>query len=175
MPCGSLVSCIEHAPEGLDSVVAAFGRVLVGKHSAVIRDGPEVLRRRFANDAATEGYRKDGPVSVAKFEHGEGLDVELREVRVLRQRRASDLIDRLLAGIGYPAMSSDCPSMRQAPTAALSELLASPPGMACGTSTITRRWATAGSLGELAGCQHSMVTGPWCARSFTMNATREGR
>ena len=132
MPCGSLVYCIEHAPEGLDSVVAAFGRVLVGKHSAVIRDGPEVLRWRFANDAATEGYRKDGPVSVAKFEH-------------------------------------------DAPTAALSELLASPPGMACGTSTITRRWATAGSPAELAGCQHSMVIGPWCARSFTMNVTREGR
>ena len=100
MPCGSLVYCIEHAPEGLDSVVAAFGWVLVGKHSAVIRDGPEVLRRRFANDAATEGYRKDGPVSVAKFELGEGPDAELREARVLRQRQASDLIDRLLAGIG---------------------------------------------------------------------------
>ena len=100
MPCGSLVYCIEHAPEGLDSVVAAFGWVLVGKHSAVIRDGPEVLRWRFANDAATEGYRKDGPVSVAKFELGEGPEPELREARVLRQRQASDLIDRLLAGIG---------------------------------------------------------------------------
>ena len=74
--------------------------MLVGKHSAVIRDGPEVLRRRFANDAATEGYRKDGPVSVAKFELGEGPEPELREARMLRQRQASDLIDRLLAGIG---------------------------------------------------------------------------
>lgn len=95
-----IIYCIEHAPEGLDSVVAAFGQALVGKHSAVIRDGLEVLRRRFANDAATEGFRKDGPVSVAKFEHGEGLEVELRELRVLRQRQASDLIDRLLVGIG---------------------------------------------------------------------------
>ena len=112
---------------------------------------------------------------MVKFELGEGPEPELREARVLRQRQASDLIDRLLAGIGYPAMSSECPSMRQAPTAALSELLATPPGMACGTSTITRRWATAGSPGELAGCQHSMVIGPWCARSFTMNVTREGR
>jgi hypothetical protein len=74
---------------------------MAGSHSAVIREGLDVLlRRRFANDEATEGYRKDGPVSVAKFELGEGPDAELREARVLRQRQASDLIDRLLAGIG---------------------------------------------------------------------------
>ncbi|MGB5103337.1 MAG: antitoxin [Steroidobacteraceae bacterium] len=95
-----LVYCIEHAPEGLDSVVAAFDRALAGKHAAVVREALDVLRRRFADDDATEGYRKDGPVSVAKFELGEGQDPELREARVLRQRQASDLIDRLLAGIG---------------------------------------------------------------------------
>jgi hypothetical protein len=37
---------------------------------------------------------------VAKFELGEGPAAELREARVLRQRQASDLLDRLLAGIG---------------------------------------------------------------------------
>jgi hypothetical protein len=95
-----LVYCIEHAPDGLGVVVAAFGHAMAGKHSPVIRDGLDVLRRRFANDHATEGYRKDGPVSVAKFELGEGPDAELREARVLRQRQTSDLIDRLLAGIG---------------------------------------------------------------------------
>jgi hypothetical protein len=92
-----LIYCIEHAP---DAVVAAFGRALAGKHAAVIREALDVVRRRFADDEATEGYRKDGPVSVAKFELGEGQDPELREARVLRQRQASDLIDRLLAGIG---------------------------------------------------------------------------
>ena len=100
MPCGSLVYCIEHAPDGLGAVVAAFGHAIAGAHSAVIREGLDVLRRRFASDQATEGYRKDGPVSVAKFELGEGPEPELREARVLRQRQASDLIDRLLAGIG---------------------------------------------------------------------------
>ena len=95
-----LVYCIEHAPDGLGAVVAAFRHALAGTHSAVIRDALHVLKRRFANDEATEGYRKDGPVSVAKFELGEGAEPELREVRVLRQRQASDLIDRLLAGIG---------------------------------------------------------------------------
>lgn len=95
-----LIYCIEHTPQGLDAVVAAFGRALAGKHAAVVRDALDVLRRRFANDEATEGYRKDGPVSVAKFELGEGQDPEPREARVLRQRQASDLIDRLLGGIG---------------------------------------------------------------------------
>jgi hypothetical protein len=94
-----LVYCIEHAPDGLGAVVAAFGHALAGKHSAVIREGLDVLRRRFANDEASEGYRKDGPVSVAKFEIGEGPEPELREARALRQRQASAQIDRLLAGI----------------------------------------------------------------------------
>ena len=88
------------APDGPDAVVAAFGRALAGKHAAVVREALDILRRRFADEEATEGYRKDGPVSVAKFELGEGPDAELREARVLRQRQASDLIDRLLAGIG---------------------------------------------------------------------------
>ena len=73
---------------------------LPGAHSAIIREGLDVVRRRFASDQATAGDRKDEPVSVAKFERGEGPAPELREARVLRQRQASDLIDRLLAGIG---------------------------------------------------------------------------
>jgi hypothetical protein len=43
-----LVYCIEHAPDGLGAVVAAFGHALAGAHSAVIREGLDVLRRRFA-------------------------------------------------------------------------------------------------------------------------------
>ncbi|HOW48564.1 MAG TPA: hypothetical protein PLB26_13030, partial [Rubrivivax sp.] len=95
-----LVYCIEHAPEGLDTVVAAFARALAGKHAAVVREALDILRRRFADEEATEAYRKDGPVAVAKFELGEGDDAGQREARVLRQRQASDLIDRLLSGIG---------------------------------------------------------------------------
>jgi hypothetical protein len=95
-----LIYCIEHAPDGLDAVVAAFGRALAGKHTAVVRDALEILRRRFTDDPATEGYRKDGPVAVARFELGEGDESDQREARLLRQRQASDVIDRLLAGIG---------------------------------------------------------------------------
>jgi hypothetical protein len=95
-----LVYCIEHAPGGLGAVFAAFRLALTGPHSAVIRAALDVLRRRFVTDEVTDGYRKDGPVSVAKFELGDRLEPELQEARVLRQREASDLIDRLLAGIG---------------------------------------------------------------------------
>jgi len=95
-----LIYCIEYAPEGLDAVVAPFGRALSGKHAAVTRGALNVIRRRFAGDEPTDGYRKDGPNSVGKFELDKGQDPKQREARVLRQRLASDLADRLLAGIG---------------------------------------------------------------------------
>ena len=95
-----LIYCIEHAAEGIDAVAEAFRRELHGKHGAVLREALEILRRRFAQDERIEGYRKDGPVSVAKFKLGESDDPEQREARALRQRQASDVIDRLLARIG---------------------------------------------------------------------------
>src|SRR5208282_1215769 len=58
-----LIYCIEHAPEGPDAVSEAFRRERDGKHGAVIRASLEILRKRFAQDKTTEGYRKDGPVS----------------------------------------------------------------------------------------------------------------
>ncbi len=95
-----LIYCIEHAPEGLDAVAEAFRKEYDGKHGCVIQAALEILRKRFAQDHKTEGYRKDGPVSVAKFELGEGNEPEQRELRVLRQRQASDLIDQLLRRVG---------------------------------------------------------------------------
>ena len=101
-----LIYCIEHAPEGMDAVAEHFRKERAGKHGAVIEASLAILRSRFTNDEKTEGYRKDGPVSVAKFELGEGDDPEQREVRALRQRQASDVIEQLLgercllAGIG---------------------------------------------------------------------------
>lgn len=95
-----LIYCIEHAPDGLDAVVEAFRKERSDKHGAVVEASLTILRGRFADDEKTEGYRKDGPVSVAKFELGEGDEPELREARALRQREASDVIARLLAHIG---------------------------------------------------------------------------
>ena len=95
-----LIYCIEHAPEGLDVVSETFRRARDRRHSAVIQKTLAILRKRFARDDKTEGYRKDGPVSVARFELGEGEDPELREARLLRQRQASDVVEQLLAKIG---------------------------------------------------------------------------
>jgi hypothetical protein len=95
-----LVYCIEHAPEGLDAAAASFRRESGGKHGAVIEETLAILRKRFASDDNTEGYRKDGPVAVARFEQGEGDEADQREARLLRQRQASDVIEQLLARIG---------------------------------------------------------------------------
>lgn len=93
-----LIYCLEHAHENLDTVVQAFQKEQNGKHGQVIQAALEILQNRFSDDCNTEGYLKDGPVSVAKFEFGD--DLEQREARVLRQREASNMIDQLLKRIG---------------------------------------------------------------------------
>ncbi len=95
-----LVYCIEHAPEGIDNVAEMFRNTLEGSHGAVIRDSLAILRNRFAQDDEVEGYRKDGPVEVARFELGEGDEADLREARMLRQREVSNVIEQLLERIG---------------------------------------------------------------------------
>ena len=95
-----LIYCIEYAPDGIDAVAEAFRKERDGKHGAVIQEALAILRTRFAQDENTEGFRKDGPVSVAKFELGESDEVDQREARALRQRDASDVIERLLRKIG---------------------------------------------------------------------------
>jgi len=70
-----------------------------GKHAEVVDEAIGILRKRFAEDGITEGYRKDGPVAVARFAI-DGDGEEMREVRLLRQRVVSDLIMRLLKAIG---------------------------------------------------------------------------
>lgn len=97
-----LVYCIEHAPGGPDTAAESFRKELTGKHGDVVRASLSILRNRFASDDKTEGYRKDGSVSVAKFELGEGDDAGLREARLLRQREVSDLIERLLSRTESP-------------------------------------------------------------------------
>ena len=95
-----LIYCIEHAEEGLDGAAQMFREALEGGHSKVIRDCLSILRNRFAEDDEVEGYRKDGPIAVARFELGEDDEAEQREARVLRQREVSSVIEQLLVGIG---------------------------------------------------------------------------
>jgi hypothetical protein len=92
-----LLYCIEHAPDGLEGAAAAFRQAAAGKHGEVIRESLSILRRRFTSEQDVEGFRKDGPVAVARFERGEGTEPELHEARVLRQREVSNLVERLLA------------------------------------------------------------------------------
>ena len=60
----------------------------------------EFFCRCFAGNDGAKGCRKNAQVSVAKIELEEGDEAERREARVLRQRQANDVIDRLLARIG---------------------------------------------------------------------------
>ncbi len=94
-----LVYCIEHAPEGLDGVAEMFRNTLECSHGAVIQESLAILRNRFIRDAEVEGYRKDGPVAVPRFELGEDNEADQREARMLRQREVSDVIEQLLARI----------------------------------------------------------------------------
>ena len=94
-----LVYCIEHTPEGLDSAAEMFRSTLEGGHGAVIRNALNILSIRFARDQKVEGYRKDGPVAVARFELGEDDEVDQHEVRTLRQRQVSNVIEQLLSRI----------------------------------------------------------------------------
>lgn len=83
-----LIYCIEHAPEGLNAVSEAFRQARDG-HRAVIEQALGALRGRFVQDDTTEGYRKDGPVAVARFELGEGDEPRQREARLLRSGKCA--------------------------------------------------------------------------------------
>jgi branched-chain amino acid transport system substrate-binding protein len=82
------------------SYVFSTGPSSIDQIAAVIQESLGILRKRFAADDKAEGYRKDGPVSVARFELGEGDEPEQREARLLRQRQVSDVVEQLLARIG---------------------------------------------------------------------------
>jgi hypothetical protein len=95
-----LAYCIEHRRGGPEAAAEMFRAARQGKHAGAIDNAIKILKKRFTDDDKTEGYLKDGPVAVAKFELGEGNDVELRETRALRQRKISELISRFLGEIG---------------------------------------------------------------------------
>jgi hypothetical protein len=94
-----IIFCVENADGGPEAAAKKFQSAREGKHAKVVDEALAILGKRFADDGKTEGYRKDGPVAVARFEiDGEGGEV--REARLLRQRQVSNLIMRLLKAIG---------------------------------------------------------------------------
>jgi hypothetical protein len=92
-----LVYCIENAPGGIEAAAASFRGQIGGKHQEVVKHCVELLRKHFASDEKTEGYKKDGPVMVANFELEES---GTRENRILRQRIVADAMELFFNSLG---------------------------------------------------------------------------
>ncbi|WP_242187258.1 hypothetical protein [Sphingomonas sp. CARO-RG-8B-R24-01] len=62
------------------------------------RCGHNRLASRFIDPKPDESYRRYGPVAYALFEEaaGSGDDEEIRNARILRQRRAADIMSAFL-------------------------------------------------------------------------------
>ncbi len=91
-----LIYCIEHVEKGLDEVAQKFREALNGKHGTVIRNCLSILRNRFVGDNEIEGYQKDGPIAVARFELSDLDEGNQHEAWILRQRHVSSVIEQLL-------------------------------------------------------------------------------
>lgn len=95
-----LVYCLEHVDGGTEAAAAIFAEAMVGPHAEVIGEALMILARRFTDPVADEGYLRESPVAVAKFEvDGEEADQDVRQQRALRQRDVNALIRRFLAGL----------------------------------------------------------------------------
>lgn len=96
-----LVYCLDHGDGGLVGAIASFKDAMAGKHRDIIGAALVILQKRFCDPKPDEGYLREGPVAVALFEiEGVGGDAEIRELRALRQRAASDVVSRLLSKLG---------------------------------------------------------------------------
>jgi len=91
-----LVYCLENFPGGIEEAGKQFEEALESKHDKTVKSALNILRNRFVSEGDAEGYLKDGPVSVAKFELGEGTEPEEKEERRLRQSIVSSLIEDLI-------------------------------------------------------------------------------
>jgi hypothetical protein len=85
-----LIYCLEFGEGGPEHAAKQFVAALDGKHRDAIAAAVDIVKRHFADDTTTEGYRKNGPVAVAKFEFGD--EEETRDDRTLRQRQAADIV-----------------------------------------------------------------------------------
>ncbi len=93
-----LVYCLEFGQGGPEQAAKHFAAAREGKHRDAIGKAVDIIQRHFVDDATTEGYRKVGPVAVARFEFDDGD--EARENRLLRQRQAADVAMRFLKVLG---------------------------------------------------------------------------
>lgn len=91
-----ILYCIEFAPGGVAAAAAEFRAALNGKHDAVVKGALRILRSRFRTDKHAQGYQKDGPVGVARFELGEDVD---KDQLVRKQRDAAALMEEFLKAV----------------------------------------------------------------------------
>lgn len=88
-----LVYCLEHFDGGVDAIHKEFLAALKTKHADVIRQALGIIAARFLDDKNTEGYKKVGPVQVAKFE---GTEDEDRDRTILRQRQVNEIVTKVI-------------------------------------------------------------------------------
>ncbi|WOE74592.1 antitoxin [Alterisphingorhabdus coralli] len=93
-----LVYCFEHMEGAPDAVIKQLAEAMQSRHADVLAKALDMLEKRFC-DGEVEGYLKDGPVAVAKFELGENLDEEMRNQLILRQRNVSEIVSKLVLGV----------------------------------------------------------------------------
>lgn len=97
-----LVYCLEYYEGGQDALYRAFSAALEGEHGAVIREALGRLAARFSDPNPDESYLRDGPTAVARFEDDDAdveTEPERRDQRILRQRRAADVMKDFLAAL----------------------------------------------------------------------------
>lgn len=94
-----LIYCLENSDIGFEEIVAKFAAALGGGHKDTVSEALDILRKRFCNEGEDDGYRKDGPIAVMKFELGEEMSAEDRDRHILRQREVNTLVEKLLAEI----------------------------------------------------------------------------
>lgn len=93
-----LVYCFEHMDGAPHKVIEKLANAKQSKHAAVVLKAIDILAKRFCDDDV-EGYLKDGPVAVAKFELGENLEGEMRNQLILRQRNVSEVVSKVVSAL----------------------------------------------------------------------------
>ena len=89
-----MIYSIERFEGGVECVAAKFRLAFErGIRSTEISQTLEILERRFTGSNRVEGYLRSGPAAVAEFEFDSTDPNELRQQRLIRQRRVCDLIE----------------------------------------------------------------------------------
>ncbi len=89
-----LCYCLKHYKNGTEALHEDFAQALEGKHADTIKRAIGILKKHFCSSGGIEGYRKDGPISAARFE---GADSWADDDRIRRQRELSDVVQDAIA------------------------------------------------------------------------------